>query len=46
MMELLAISYGQAGGGSSAGYWAVVAIVALVVIAVAGWLFLRMRGHR
>ena len=41
--SLAAYSYGC--GGSDGAYWAIVVVVALLLIGVAGWLFFRMRGR-
>ncbi|MET0800272.1 MAG: hypothetical protein ABWZ53_03775 [Actinomycetota bacterium] len=33
------------GGGSDGANWAIVAVVAVLLIGAAGWLFFRMRGR-
>ncbi len=40
--SLAAYTYG---GGSDGAYWAIVAVVAVLLIGAAGWVLLRMRGR-
>jgi hypothetical protein len=43
MIGSLLAAYGSTSGGMSGGYWALVVVIAAVVIAVGVWLFFRMR---
>ena len=46
MMGSLVAAYGSTSGGMSGGYWALVVLIAGVVIAAGVWLFFRMRNRR
>ena len=46
MMGSLVAAYGSTSGGMSGGYWALVVLIAAVVIAAGVWLFVRMRNRR